>query len=147
MLITRYAKIVMCLALAVFCLLVAYDNIADYGANYLFVQHVLSMDTTFPGNELMYRSITDPLVWQIAYALIIAAEGLTGVLFLPASFACGGRATPRAPTSIAPRLRHRRRPARLPRVVLRLHGGRRRVVRHVGVARPGTGRRPRSASM
>ena len=82
MLIARYAKILMCLALAVFCLLVAYDNIADYGANYAFVQHVLSMDTTFPGNELMYRSITDPLVWKIAYALIVAAEGLTGVLFL-----------------------------------------------------------------
>src|SRR5512132_4142433 len=82
MLITRLAKILMCLALAVFCLLVAYDNIADYGTNDVFVQHVLSMDTTFPGNELLYRSITDPLVWKIAYALIIAAEGLTGVLFL-----------------------------------------------------------------
>ena len=52
MLITRIAKIVMCLVLAVFCLLVAYDNVADYNANYEFVQHVMSMDTTFPGNEL-----------------------------------------------------------------------------------------------
>ena len=52
MLITRLAKIVMCLVLAVFCLLIAYDNIADYNANYEFVEHVLSMDTTFPGNEL-----------------------------------------------------------------------------------------------
>ena len=51
MLITRIAKIVMCLVLAVFCLLVAFDNIADYNANYEFVQHVLSMDTTFPGND------------------------------------------------------------------------------------------------
>ena len=51
MLITRLAKILMCLALAGFCLLVAYDNIADYGPNYVFVQHVLSMDTTFPGNS------------------------------------------------------------------------------------------------
>jgi predicted small integral membrane protein len=30
----------------------------------------------------MYRSITNPVLWQIAYALIIAAEGVTGVLFL-----------------------------------------------------------------
>ena len=58
MLITRYAKIVMCVCLAAFCLLVAFDNLTDYGTNYLFVQHVLSMDTTFPGNALMYRSIT-----------------------------------------------------------------------------------------
>jgi predicted small integral membrane protein len=82
MLIARYAKIVMSLALAAFCLLVAFDNITDYGTNYLFVQHVLSMDTTFPGTALMYRSITNPVLWQIAYALIIAAEAATGILFL-----------------------------------------------------------------
>src|SRR4029078_2322463 len=82
MLIARYAKIAMSLALAAFCLLVAFDNLTDYGTNYLFVQHVLSMDPTFPGNALMYRSITNPLLWRIAYALIIAAEGATGILFL-----------------------------------------------------------------
>ena len=82
MLITRLTKIVMCLVLAVFCLLIAYDNIADYNANYEFVQHVLSMDTTFPGNELRTRAITNPTLWRIFYALIIIAEGLTGALFL-----------------------------------------------------------------
>jgi predicted small integral membrane protein len=82
MLIARYSKIVMSLVLASFCLLVAFDNLTDYGTNYLFVQHVLSMDTTFPGNALMYRSITNPVVWQLAYALIIAAEGITGLLYL-----------------------------------------------------------------
>jgi predicted small integral membrane protein len=81
-LIARYAKIVMSLVLAAFCLLVTFDNITDYATNYLFVQHVLSMDTTFPGNSLMYRSINNPVLWQIAYALIIAAEGVTGILFL-----------------------------------------------------------------
>ena len=82
MLIARYAKIVMSLALASFCLLVTFDNLTDYGTNYLFVQHVMSMDTTFPGNALMYRSITNPVLWQLGYALIIAAEGITGILFL-----------------------------------------------------------------
>src|SRR5262249_16731207 len=67
-LITRYAKIVMSLVLAAFCPLVTFDNITDYGTNYLFVQHVMSMDTTFPGNALMYRSITNPVVWRAAYA-------------------------------------------------------------------------------
>jgi predicted small integral membrane protein len=82
MLTARYAKIAMSLALAAFCLLVAFDNLTDYATNYLFVQHVMSMDTTFPGNTLMYRSITSPLLWHLAYALIIAAEGLTGILYL-----------------------------------------------------------------
>ena len=77
MLITRYAKIVMAASLAAFCLLVAFDNLTDYGTNYLFVQHVMSMDTTFAGNALMYRSVTSPTLWQIAYAGIIAAEAVT----------------------------------------------------------------------
>jgi len=86
MLITRYAKIVMSLVLAAFCLIVTFDNITDYGTNYLFVQHVMSMDTTFPGNALMYRSITNPAVWRAAYAAIIGAEGITGILFLLGAF-------------------------------------------------------------
>ena len=60
MAITRYAKIVMALCLAVFCLLVAFDNITDYETNYLFVQHVMSMDTTYAGNALKYRVGHEP---------------------------------------------------------------------------------------
>ena len=86
MLIARYAKILISLSLALFCLLVAYDNITDPHSNYEFVQHVMSMDTTFPGNALMYRSITNPAVWRAAYAAIIGAEGITGILFLLGAF-------------------------------------------------------------
>ncbi|AGK58301.1 hypothetical protein HYPDE_33143 [Hyphomicrobium denitrificans 1NES1] len=80
--ITRLTKVVMCFALGLFCLLVAFDNVFDYGTNYTFVQHVLSMDTTFPENGLKYRAITNPLAWQAAYAAIIAAEGFAGLLFV-----------------------------------------------------------------
>ncbi|MBA2126262.1 hypothetical protein DLM45_08500 [Hyphomicrobium methylovorum] len=82
MLITRLAKIVMCLSLGLFCLLVAFDNVTNYGTNYQFVQHVLSMDTTFPDSGIKYRAITNPVIWQLAYASIIAAEAITGVLFV-----------------------------------------------------------------
>jgi predicted small integral membrane protein len=80
MLIIRLAKIVMLGALAAFAFVVAYDNIVDYDSNYEFTRHVLSMDTTFPGNALMDRAITDPTLWQAAYAAIIAAEGVTCLL-------------------------------------------------------------------
>lgn len=82
----RYSKIVMCLCLAAFAFLVAFGNITDYGSNYAFVQHVLSMDTTFPGNALMYRSITNPTLWAAGYWLIILGEALTCVLFLVAAW-------------------------------------------------------------
>ena len=49
--ITRFAKIVMSLALAAFCLLVAFDNVTDYGTNYLFVQHVLAWTRPFPATR------------------------------------------------------------------------------------------------
>lgn len=81
----RLSKIVMCLCLAAFAFLVAFGNITDYGSNFAFVQHVLSMDTTFPGNALMYRSITNPTLWSIGYWMIILGEALTCVLFLIAS--------------------------------------------------------------
>lgn len=80
MLIVRLAKIVMTAALAAFAFMVTYDNLVDYGSNYEFVKHVLSMDTTFPGNALMGRAITSPLLWTTGYAAIIAGEGLTFVL-------------------------------------------------------------------
>ncbi|BBD37517.1 MULTISPECIES: DUF2165 family protein [Aminobacter] len=81
----RLSKIVMCLCLAAFAFLVAFGNITDYGSNFAFVQHVLSMDTTFPGNALMYRSITSPTLWTVGYWLIIFGEALTCVLFLIAA--------------------------------------------------------------
>ena len=45
------------------------------------MRHVLSMDsTTFPNNALMGRAITDKRIWTIAYTTIIAAEALTCLL-------------------------------------------------------------------
>jgi len=76
----RLAKILMSAMLAAFAGIVTFDNLADYGANYQFVQHVLSMDTTFPHNALLYRATSNPLWWQLAYWLIIAGEGVTCVL-------------------------------------------------------------------
>ena len=80
MIIIRLAKVAVVAALAAYALLVTYNNIVDYGSNYQFVKHVLSMDTTFPGNALMGRAITDETIWRLAYALIIATEGLAALL-------------------------------------------------------------------
>jgi predicted small integral membrane protein len=79
---TRLAKIILSLALAGFTFMVTFNNIIDYGSNYDFVEHVLSMDTTFPGNALMVRAITDHTTWNASYWLIIASEGATCLLLL-----------------------------------------------------------------
>ena len=82
MLITRYAKIMMTACLAMFCLVVVFSNVSDYGTNYEFVKRVLSMDTTFPGNRLMYRAVTHPALWHFTYWLIILGQAVAGVLLL-----------------------------------------------------------------
>lgn len=79
-LVVRLAKVLMTAALAAFAFIVTYDNLVDYGSNYEFVKHVLSMDTTFPGNRLMDRAITSPTLWAFAYAGLISAEGATCIL-------------------------------------------------------------------
>jgi predicted small integral membrane protein len=76
----RAAKTAMVAAVALFATLVAFGNLTDYGTNFAFVQHVLSMDTIFPSSTIKYRAITDPALHHAAYALIIAAEIAVAVL-------------------------------------------------------------------
>lgn len=76
----RLVKTAMVASTAVFALLVAYNNLADYNSNYEFVRHTLSMDTTFPDNALKGRAITSPILWALAYWGIILAEGATGLM-------------------------------------------------------------------
>lgn len=78
--VVRAAKVLLVLMIGLFSLLVGVDNIIDYGTNYAFVQHVLSMDTVFPSTTLKWRAIESPALYHVGYAFIIAAELLAGVL-------------------------------------------------------------------
>jgi len=69
----------MLIGLSLFAFLVTFNNVTDYQSNFQFVQHVLSMDTTFEGNAAMYRAITTPWIWHAGYWGIILGEGLTAV--------------------------------------------------------------------
>jgi predicted small integral membrane protein len=79
-LLVRVSKTAMVAAIALFASLVAFGNITDYGTNFVFVQHVLSMDSIFPDATIKYRAITSPILHHAAYNLIIAAETLTAML-------------------------------------------------------------------
>src|SRR5215472_7457510 len=87
MIASRVAKLLMVASLAAFAGIVTYDNLADYRSNYAFVQHVLSMDTTFPDSALMHRAIADPRLWTLAYDAIIAVEAATCALLTIGAFA------------------------------------------------------------
>jgi predicted small integral membrane protein len=87
MVMIRVAKVLVVAALGSYALMVAYNNIVDYGSNYEFVRHVLSMDTTFPGNALMHRALAGETMWRLAYAAIIGTEWLTGFLLVAGALA------------------------------------------------------------
>ena len=78
--ILRICKLALVAAVAFFLTLVVFNNLTDYYSNYHFVEHVLSMDTTFPGNNGMWRAIRSAEADTIFYGTIIAWEFITAVL-------------------------------------------------------------------
>lgn len=76
----RLSRIVLTATIALWLALVAFGNITDYGSNLVFVQHVLAMDSIFPGASIHYRAIHSPLLQHAAYLLIIATETVAAAL-------------------------------------------------------------------
>ena len=104
--ITRIAKMLLLVGVALFYVLVVFNNLTDYNSNAQFVRHVLLMDTTIPGNGGMWRSISSPSLDRVFYLMIIAWEmitcgllwwgivGLLRVLRQPASEFNAGKSIP-----------------------------------------------------
>jgi predicted small integral membrane protein len=80
MIVIRAAKVGTVAAIALFASLVAFGNLTDYNTNFVFVEHVMSMDTIFPFSTIKYRAIIIPALWPTAYALIIATQAATALL-------------------------------------------------------------------
>jgi len=76
----RVTKVVLVAAVAFFYTVLVFNNVTDYGSNYQFVHHVLLMDTTFPDNQGMWRSIHVVGVQTVFYDGIIAWEAVTMAL-------------------------------------------------------------------
>jgi len=77
----RAAKIALVSGVAIFYTFVVFNNLTDYNSNYQFVRHVLMMDSTFSGNQDMWRAINSPSAHSAFYASIIAWEVLTMLLY------------------------------------------------------------------
>jgi len=77
----RTAKILLLAGIALLHLLIVFNNLTDFDSNFQFVHHVLSMDTTFPGNDAMYRALPSP-AWHLAFYLMIIASELVITILL-----------------------------------------------------------------
>src|ERR1035437_1806416 len=78
--ITRAAKLLLVLGVALLDTLVVFNNLNDFDSNYQFVRHVLTMDTTFSGNHGQWRAIASPALHLAFYLGIIAWEMATAAL-------------------------------------------------------------------
>lgn len=76
----RLCKTILVASVALLFSLFALGNITDYGSNWAFVQHVMSMDTIFPDSTLRWRAITDPTLQTAVYWSIIAWQVLTAIV-------------------------------------------------------------------
>lgn len=74
---TRAAKLLLLAAVAFYYTLIVFNNLNDSDSNYQFVRHVLSMDSTFPGNHGMWRALTWPPVHTAFFAGIVTWELIT----------------------------------------------------------------------
>ncbi|UGS25865.1 DUF2165 domain-containing protein [Microbacterium resistens] len=85
-----FAAAAFALVNGLYIFLVALGNVTDYETNFAFVQHVLSMDTTNFGQQagtgldpdVMWRAISNPVVWNIGYVGIIVWESLAAVALI-----------------------------------------------------------------
>lgn len=78
--ITRTAKLLLIAGIALFYSLVVFNNLTDFNSNYEYVRHVISMDTTYPGNHGMWRALPSPALYLAFYITIIAWEIATSIL-------------------------------------------------------------------
>jgi predicted small integral membrane protein len=72
----RIAKTISVAAIGLLSFLIVINNTTDYFTNYVFVEHVMRMDTTFPSSHVHYRSIGSPVIYHVGYCLIILTEAV-----------------------------------------------------------------------
>jgi len=78
--ITRTSKLLLVAGIALLYTLVVFNNLTDFDSNYQFVRHVLTMDSTFPGNHGRWRAIPWPWAHLAFYIGVIAWEIVTAIL-------------------------------------------------------------------
>jgi predicted small integral membrane protein len=77
---SRLGKTLLTATLALYFLIVAFNNMIDHETNFKFVEHVLSMDSIPADKNVLWRAIRSPQVHYVAYWTIILWELMTGCI-------------------------------------------------------------------
>ena len=80
MLAIRVAKIVSVAAIALYMALVVFNNVTDYWTNFAYVADVLDVEQISPRSNIRWRAITSPVLYHVAFGLIILTEFFVATL-------------------------------------------------------------------
>ena len=78
----RLSQLALVASCALYMVFVVFNNLTDYRSNFQLVQHVLAMDTTFPGNAGLWRALNSSGIHHTFYASIICWETACAVLLV-----------------------------------------------------------------
>jgi len=82
----RLTKAVAVAAIGLMATIIVIGNTTDYATNFLFVEHVMKMDSVFPDSHIHYRSINNPALFHAGYIFIIVIEMLMAICCLKGSW-------------------------------------------------------------
>ncbi|WP_432218652.1 DUF2165 family protein [Pseudomonas kribbensis] len=68
----RRSKVAIVFMVGMLGAMIVFSNATDYDSNYIYLGHILSMDTT--GSHLMYRSINSEMMHHRIYWMIMTLE-------------------------------------------------------------------------
>jgi predicted small integral membrane protein len=77
---SRLGKTLLTGTIALYFLIVVFNNIVDYETNFKFVEHVLSMDSIGADAHVQWRAIRSAQLHHVAYWTIILWELATGCM-------------------------------------------------------------------
>lgn len=64
---------------AVLLSLAVIGNVFSYDINFEYIKHIMSMDTTFLHPKLMWRAVSNPIFYHLAYFFLIILELIASI--------------------------------------------------------------------
>ena len=86
--VVRLSKVALVGVLGFMFLLVAFNNITDYNANFKFVRNIMSMTAILSDNPNTWRAIPYPIMHHLLYWFVILWESLAAALCLWGTWRC-----------------------------------------------------------
>lgn len=70
----QLSKSIIVLSIGILFFIIALGNILNYETNFVYLKHIMQMDTLLDSNNQLYRAIDNPFIHHLTYIFIIACQ-------------------------------------------------------------------------